>query len=421
VGSEEELPQTAMAQPSSACLPAATARASFASLPHALVLAVFAQLPMDARARCKLVCRGWRDTVDDVSLWTRLDVTCTVNDAALRGSSGLARGRLAALDVSGRAGVVSHDTLLAVTTANALALIELRACHGDERELSLVEAETLLSAAPLLRVLGANVRVADDDAVRMLRNEALFGPLRVRHLGVDWRDEDHDVGTVADLLAAIAEHPSLCSVDFTDAPLDVPGALDAVVDSALARRLSSVTLALCRLSPASAPALVRLLSGSAMTELDITEDGMTRVLDMRAAALLGDALRANSTLTKLTLYDINLFADAPASAALLGALMGHASLQSIMLAREAESTEEAVALIGRAIGALVATNTPALKKLYVGSCHLGDTGMHPLLWALPHNTHLKVLSCADVHMSAAFTRHAAASCACQHIARVAVA
>jgi hypothetical protein len=118
----------------------AQAAASFVSLPRVLQHAILRSVPVDARARCACVHSGWRAAVDEVSLWTRLDlspssgVTCTVNDAALRGAAGLARGRLAALDVSG-CGDVTHVELLAVVDANATALNELYACRGDYRKL----------------------------------------------------------------------------------------------------------------------------------------------------------------------------------------------------------------------------------------------------------------------------------------------
>ncbi len=105
------------------------ARTSFVSLPCALQHAILRRVPVDARARAKLVSSGWRDELADVSLWTLLDlsagsgVTCTVNDAALRGASGLARGGLTALDVS-EAGAVTPEALLAVAAANAGALTE---------------------------------------------------------------------------------------------------------------------------------------------------------------------------------------------------------------------------------------------------------------------------------------------------------
>jgi hypothetical protein len=373
-----------------------------------LVLAVFARLPVDARARCKLVCRGWRDTLMDVSLWTRLDlspssgVRVAVKDAVLSGASGLARGGLTALDASDCFNV-THDALLAVVAANAGALTELHLHTEGSRPalLTYPNAEALLRKAPLLRVLDADVRTADTEAPRMLRNEALFGPLRVRYLVVKFSEEEAGIG--AEVTAAIAVHASLSSVRIASARLDVPGALDAFVDAALIRRLSAVTLFSCHLSPTSAPALARLLGGSALTELTISNFGM-QLLDAPAAALLSDALRGNSTLTWLELHAVRLSEDPAAAVVLLGALTGHVSLQFLALTDEAEPTEQAVALIGPALGALVGANAPALQLLLVHKCNLGDAGMRPLLEALPHNTHLKALSCVRNGASAACAR-----------------
>jgi hypothetical protein len=397
------------------------ARATFASLPRALQHAILRRVPADARARCACLNSGWRNELTDVSLWTRLDLspssgmTCIVNDAALRAASGLARGRLEALDVSGR-DVLAHDTLIATLAANAGALTELQMLKtgGQLAYLACPNAEALLRAAPQLRVLEADVWVTAAEAARMLRNEEPFGPLRLRHLDADFEEEE-DVGVIAEVTAAIAAHASLSSVSLTAARLDVPGALDAVVDAALARRLSAVSLSFCRLSPASAPALARLLGGSALTELYIANAGV-QLLDAPAAALLGDALRANTTLAQLTAHNINLYVDAAAAVTLLGALAGHVSLRALALAQEYEPSEQAAALIGRALGALIAANMSRLKELYIMSCRLGDAGMRPLLEALPRfaapvqfkicpqNTHLEILMCAGNGMSAAFTR-----------------
>ncbi len=375
----------------------------------ALVLAVFARLPADARARCKLVCRCWRDTLVDVSLWTRLDlslssgVTCTVNDATLRGASGLARGALTALDVSFREHV-THDELLAVATANAGAITELRVQDWGEQgcaPLTCPNTEELLLAAPLLHVVDADVSATAAEALHMLRNEAPFGPLRVHHLEADFREAD--AGFTAEVTAAIAAHASLSTVHLALARLDAPGALDAVVDAALARRLSAVIFYFCRLSPASAPALARLLGGSALTELYITSGGV-QLLDVPAAALLSDALGANSTLIKLKLHGVRLFADPAAAAAVLGALTGHVSLRQLTISQAFAPTEQAVALIGLALGALVAANTPTLKELSLVYFSLGDAGMRPLLEALPQNTHLARLQCVENGLSAAFAR-----------------
>jgi hypothetical protein len=385
------------------------ARPGFASLPHALVLAVFARLPVDARARCAAVCRGWRATVSEPCIWTRLNlspssgVRVRVADDVLHAASGLARGALAALDVSG-CPLVTLASLLAVATSNARALTELRLQDwGTEHRrllLTCPNAEALLLAAPLLRVLQADVRITAAEVARMLHNEAPVGPLRVRRLEADFREAD--AGVTAEATVAIVAHASLSSVHLSSARLDVPGALDALVDAALARRLSAVTFSGCRLSPASGSALARLLGGSALTELNIFDNGV-QLLDAPAAVLLGDALRANSMLTKLTLVSSNLFADPAAAAALLGALTGHASLRSLAFSSEETPTEQAVAFIAPALAALVAADTPALEALFV-HCNLGDAGMRPLLEALPHNTHLKRLMCAGNRLSAAFAR-----------------
>jgi hypothetical protein len=44
-------------------------------LPQPLSLRILALLPVDARARCACVSRGWRTIVADASLWLRLDLT----------------------------------------------------------------------------------------------------------------------------------------------------------------------------------------------------------------------------------------------------------------------------------------------------------------------------------------------------------
>jgi hypothetical protein len=85
-------------------------------------------------------------------------------------------------------------------------------------------------------------------------------------------------------------------VTLQDAPLHMPAVLDAVVDAALAGPLQRVALHSCGLSPASAPALARLLSCDALTFLDCSDHAL---LDAPAAAVLAAALRANATLTSL--------------------------------------------------------------------------------------------------------------------------
>jgi hypothetical protein len=177
----------------------AAERATFASLPHALALRVLARLPADARARAACVATGWRTTADDVSLWTRLDlsrssgVTCTVNEAALRGAAAKARGGLTALDVSGCYALTARNStaLLAVATANAGTLRELRVCESGDNPLQfrrgplfLDAAEALLRAAPLLRVCELGISCGPSECPRLLRGEPPFGAISALDLHV---------------------------------------------------------------------------------------------------------------------------------------------------------------------------------------------------------------------------------------------
>ncbi len=120
-------------------------------------------------------------------------------------------------------------------------------------------------------------------------------------------------------------------------PLDTPAALDALVDAASARRLMSLTLCGCGLSPASAPALARLLRSDALTALSIDgamSDGpfdvvaTQQLLDVPAASLLASALRESGSLTQLSLTSIGLFCDVAAATELLNALSEHTSLRT---------------------------------------------------------------------------------------------
>jgi hypothetical protein len=157
------------------------------------------------------------------------------------------------------------------------------------------------------------------------------------------------------------------------------------------------------LAPAAAPALARLLGGSAVTDLAI-RGGEVALLDAPAAALLAGALRANSTLTALRLQSVRLWDDVAAATTLLGALTAHPSLRTLSLFHNyaALRTEAERAAAGAALGALLAANAPALTELDINVCVPGDAGMAPLLQALPRNTRLLMLKCAGNLMTDAF-------------------
>ncbi len=205
------------------------------------------------------------------------------------------------------------------------------------------------------------------------------------------------------LAADLAAHASLQRVHLSLAPLATPAALDAVVDAALSREMVSLTLPNCSISPASAPALARLLGGGALTDLFISCRGQ-QLLDGPLAALLGAALRANSTLTELSFVGMGFWRDTDAAAALLSALTGHPSVRTLRLAvNDVEAAHEAAA--GAALGALLAANAPALTALGLSHSDLRDAGLRPLLEALSANTHLCALDVSFNGMSDAFARN----------------
>jgi hypothetical protein len=385
------------------------ATTALAQLPLSVVLHIFSLLPVDCRLRCSEVCRGWRSVLLEHSLWTRLDLSRESGvraregarhgalDGLLRCAAARAGGGLMSLQVNTH--LLTHAPLLEVVAANAGSLHELHV-HGDEPYAGLTpdEVEALCGAAPLLRTFATDLYCDDTDAEaarRALRNEAPFGPLRVGHLLANIYDKD-EAGVIA-FAADVAAHASLSGLDLEDASLDTPAALDAVVDAALARRLHTVEFCSCGLSPASAPTLTRLLACDALTTLAC----WGTLMDVSAARVLAAALRANSTLTSLTLNNVGVFDDTAAAAVLLGALMGHASLRVLKLHDNQTATADQAA-VGALLGALIAANVPALTHLDVCECGLRDDGLRPLFEALPVNTHLRTLQCAGNGISDAF-------------------
>jgi hypothetical protein len=368
----------------------------FAALTHALSLALFALLPVDQRMRCAEVCRGWCAVLSDASLWLRLDLSpaggvARASNALLRAAAARAAGGLQALDLTD-CSFISLDAVRAVAAVNSSALVEMcilriAVPRGDEEMfLSIQQFEQLRQAAPQLRVLEADVSCGADEACRVLRYEAPFELLRVRTLAVhSWGDADD----VRFLTEEVPSHTWLTGLLLSGAPLRLPAAFDATVDAALQSRLTFLDLWCCGLTPASVPSMARLLGGSALHTL-VVEGDPWPLLDEPAALLLGNALRANTTLTSATFKFINLFLEPAIAAVLLGALTAHPSLRKLDVSFNGRLTVAApvMAAAGAALGALVAANAPALHELRINDCELGDEGLGPLADALPHNTHL---------------------------------
>jgi hypothetical protein len=178
--------------------------------------------------------------------------------------------------------------------------------------------------------------------------------------------------------------------------------MGALVDAMLARRLHELTFDLCT-PPAAAP-LARLLAEGSLAVLDFGDwhwSARMPLFDAAGAALVADALRVNTTLTKLKLDRAYLCRDINGAGTFLGALVGHSSLRELRIFEENTNAEECNAF-GAALGALVAADTPALQVLECFRCSLGDAGLAPIFMALPLNHHLRELYVDENRMSKAF-------------------
>jgi hypothetical protein len=385
--------------------------ASLATLPHALLQHILARLPLDQRLRCAEVCRGWRAALQERSLWAELDFSPTsgvahaVTDALLRAAAARAAGCLRLLDVT-ECKAITHEALLGVVAANGGALRELRTCLVSAEWIAAPFADAvaaLLRAAPHLLRYDADVKCAGvAQALSVLRNEPPFGVLRVQRLAVYTYIVDGEAGMHA-LAAAMAAYGSLSRFRLYDGALGAPAAAHALVDACLARRLTHVWFIDCSLTPAAAPALARLLGGGACTHLAINASDPIQMLDEPAAEVLGDALRACSTIEELTLAGRRSLWGDVAAATVLNAVVGHGSLRRLRISLNSEAGHAPAA--GAAIGALVAANAAALATLDISHCAWGDADLSPLVDVLAHNTHLRVLHCCGSHLTEPFMRN----------------
>jgi hypothetical protein len=384
---------------------------TFAALPHSLLVSILSALPADGRPRCAEVCRSWRAAVADRALWQRVDlspgggVTRPVTAALLRAVAARAGGGMQALMLCS-----DDEDLIAVALPDVLKETTLQELDIiSETMWAFDDVETLLVAAQQLCVLRCSVTASFAEAVRLLGGDALFRPLQLRSLFLDEeRDEDEDEALArpddadvhAFFAAGLQRQASMERLELVNIPLSMPALLDAVVDAALARRWKSLKCWFCELSPASAGALARLLRNSTALELLHVHGNHAQLLDGPAAALLADALRANTTLRVLHLIALDLWEDVDAGIAVVRALTAHPSLRELSLSVHRISWHAAA--VGSALGAPIAVDAPALHTLDVSGNWLGDAGLAPLLEALPRSTHLRVLRCGDNGMRGAF-------------------
>ena len=383
---------------------------TFASLPLALACCIFVALPPDARGRAACVCRAWRDTLADPSLWTRLEMerfrAYERYVSVLHGAAARARGQLLYLDLSEQG--ASWDVLLPVLTANAGSLRELRLFHDFDSDVPRPPTiAEVMAAAPLLQVLtDEDLTCTWEDAPRLLRGEPPFALLQLQRtlfvLSQGERRLVRGMERIGPLAAALSDatlQPSLLQLCLYRADTADAAVMGALADAAVARRLPELSLHNCA-PPAAAP-LARLLTEGSLADLDFLEvwpDDEARPLvpafDAAGAALVADALRVNTTLTHVNFCCAELCADVRVACTLLGALVGHPRLRHLEITGE-DTPEEHRDAFGAALGALIAADAPALQVLDCSDCSLGDDGLAPIVQALPLNCHLRELSVAD--------------------------
>jgi hypothetical protein len=124
----------------------------------------------------------------------------------------------------------------------------------------------------------------------------------------------------------------------------------------------------CGLSPASLPALTRLLREGRLRHLGINNDYAPLLLGPGVPPFA--AALATSRLRLLALDGADLWSDVEAARAALTAIEGHPTLEALYLWRNVLPTGAAAAA-GAALGALAAAPS-ALRMLDVGSCMLRD-------------------------------------------------
>ena len=376
----------------------------FSALPHTVALKIFCLIPADQRARIALVCRAWRDAVADPDAWTRLclywgsGVSVAVTDATLRAAAARANGQLRVLDVD-NCDALTPAAIMDVVTASKETLLSLSCLREDSTVFKSFDlVETLALAAPQLKCFYVDAAASTAETLRMLRRDFPFEALQLCKLKVDGTEEDLDERAVLELASALQEHEALTMLALTELPT-TPAALDEVFTEAL--QLKFLKLKNCPLGPASIPGLAHLIRRGKLTTLNIRQHwaGMP-LFDAAGAALLASAFMA-SKMCIVILDNVDFWNDEAAGVAVLNAFIGHPTLQWLDLGRN-NAADGAAA--GVALGALIAADSRTLTGLRVAYSLLGDVGLASIFDALPHNTHLRMLSCSDVGMSVDFAR-----------------
>jgi hypothetical protein len=223
-------------------------------------------LPVDARARAACVCRSWRAFLADTSLWLHLDLTPAGGVVAERVTENLVRGAVA------RAGGQMRVLCLSRVPPRTL-WVDVIVSHGAQLQqvntdswLEVADLGAVFAAAPRLKVFNAKVIGPCAALLPFLRNDPPYGPLRVSELSVSGNEGASDADVLA-FAAAVAAHVSLTSLTFL--VVAFARGLNALIDAAAERRVSSLSMLDCLTDADTVPALARLLQRSSLTKLEV--------------------------------------------------------------------------------------------------------------------------------------------------------
>jgi len=172
------------------------------------------------------------------------------------------------------------------------------------------------------------------------------------------------------------------------------------VQLAIARPFSKCRLFSCGMTGESLPALTRLLRDGSLE--DFTCSGNRGLFTGQHISAFCLALRS-CKLNSLDLSATRLFDSLPDGLAVLDALTGHPTLQTVHLLGN-RPTENNRVTVGEAMGRLVTADS-ALRSLDMSYCRLGNEALRPLFAAVAQSTRLRELDSAHNDISSKFARH----------------
>lgn len=353
-------------------------------LPLHIICEIFLFVPPDQRLLLALVSRFWRAALDDVNLWTSVSLSrllacafrtpCCVRSPKERVGSLLISMSAGGRRISISAGALSRGTVEVVVAENWRSLRLLNACYSttvpQEWRATPWESVTRLRSFAPHATLVLDVNVTPREAVSVFSgaNEWLHVRLFVEpDTPYEW-PTDTSIVQLASVLATA--QPPLRELVLYYPPLDVPGALAAVVAVFKASRHSSLRLYHCSLGDSTDDLLPALYDGS------LTSLVFCTVLMQTPTALFVSALQS-SMLTRLMLDSIGLWNDVSVGISVVRAVTIHPTSAYLDVAGNQTSQSSA---IGAALGALVAADAAPLATLVISSCDLGHAGRRFLSW-----------------------------------------